>query len=86
MNNCFNKIENLAEIPGGLNEDFSLEIYSANEAVLISRAEIKELDDSKIKILSGKRTITFHGDDIKISCFTQDTIKICGNLHSIEFE
>lgn len=79
------KIADMAEAPVRLDEEFSLEIYSANEAVLVAKPEIKELNDSVVKILSGKRIIIFHGSNIKISCFTQDSIKISGNLVSIEF-
>lgn len=85
MNKCLNKIAELAEIPSGSCKEFSLEIYSANEAVLIAEPEIKELNDSTVKISSGEKDITFHGENIKISCFTQDCIKISGNLFSIEF-
>lgn len=79
-------INELLEVPSGIVSGFVLEIYSGKEAVLTGDAEVLELSDSKIKLKCGKNELTFAGDKINISYYTNDGIKIDGKITSLEME
>ncbi len=83
------KINNLlekTEIPPGLIKGYNIEIYSGKEAVLNGNTEIIDLSENTVVIRVNEHKIAFLGKNIRISCYTNDCIKINGLFDTISFE
>ena len=80
-----NRFLEKAEIPPGLINGYSIEIYSGKEAVLSGKIEILNMSETMLKLKINEHTVCFSGKNIKISCYTNDGIKISGIFDNISF-
>ncbi|MBQ3530501.1 MAG: hypothetical protein IJA05_01105 [Oscillospiraceae bacterium] len=79
------KFKRNIEIPIEAVKDFYLEIYSGNEVILTGFGEIEKLEDAVLKISFRTKTVIFYGNNINISNYSSDGIKISGDINKIEF-
>ena len=84
MKNKIKKIVESTEIPFGVG-GFYIEIFSENEIVLTGNIEVTDLDKSVIKIKCRNKNIRFGGENLQLSCYTADGLKISGKIDKIEF-
>ncbi len=80
------KIDEILEIPSGLLSGFTLEIYSASEAVLTGKVEVLDLESTILKLKCNEHDIIFKGNDINIAYYTNEGIKVDGKITSVEME
>lgn len=77
------KLYEITEIPPGIINGYNMEIYSGKEIVINGSTEIEELSETVLKIKINEHRISLYGNNIYISCYTGDAIKINGRFEQI---
>ncbi len=80
-----NKIKEKLQQIYPLANNFYIEIFDKNEALLTGEIEITELEKNMLKIKTDEHGITFRGIDIEILSYTADGLRIKGDFNKIEF-
>lgn len=76
----------LVDIPEGILQDFTMEIYSDKEIIFTGKCEITELSDSVLKIKSDEHRIFCEGNDLQIKDYTENGVRIVGEITGTRFE
>ena len=63
-----------------------MEIYSDKEVVFTGKCEITDLDDNMLKIKCNEHHILYEGNDIRIKDYTENGVRILGEISLIRFE
>lgn len=76
----------MVDIPEGIMKNFTMEIYSDKEIIFTGECEITEFSDSVLKIKSDEHRIFCEGNDLQIKDYTENGVRILGEISLIRFE